>query len=75
MTALQFGVMLFPDSAIPALTSRMKQAEALGFDQLYLPDHIGDPRGLAGDWYDTWTTSAPLEQRWSASPKSESKSL
>jgi alkanesulfonate monooxygenase SsuD/methylene tetrahydromethanopterin reductase-like flavin-dependent oxidoreductase (luciferase family) len=58
MTALQFGVMLFPDSAIPELTSRMKQAEALGFDQLYLPDHIGDPRGLAGDWYDTWTLLA-----------------
>jgi alkanesulfonate monooxygenase SsuD/methylene tetrahydromethanopterin reductase-like flavin-dependent oxidoreductase (luciferase family) len=54
MTALKFGVMIFPDSTISDLISRMRHAEALGFDQLFLPDHAGDLRGLAGPWHDTW---------------------
>ncbi|MDT5152304.1 MAG: hypothetical protein QOI01_4037 [Mycobacterium sp.] len=54
MTALKFGVMIFPDSTISDLISRMRHAEALGFDQLFLPDHTGDLRGLAGPWHDTW---------------------
>lgn len=58
MTALRFGVMIFPDSTISDLTLRMRQAEALGFDQLFLPDHIGDPRNLAGAWHDSWTLLA-----------------
>jgi alkanesulfonate monooxygenase SsuD/methylene tetrahydromethanopterin reductase-like flavin-dependent oxidoreductase (luciferase family) len=58
MTATRFGVLIFPDSTISDLASRMRQAEALGFDQLFLPDHIGDLRGLSGTWHDTWTLLA-----------------
>jgi alkanesulfonate monooxygenase SsuD/methylene tetrahydromethanopterin reductase-like flavin-dependent oxidoreductase (luciferase family) len=58
MTALRFGVLIFPDSTISDLVSRMRHADALGFDQLFLPDHIGDLRGLAGAWHDTWALLA-----------------
>lgn len=50
--------MIFPDSTISDLTSRMQRAEALGFDQLFLPDHIGDPRDLSRPWHDTPTLLA-----------------
>jgi alkanesulfonate monooxygenase SsuD/methylene tetrahydromethanopterin reductase-like flavin-dependent oxidoreductase (luciferase family) len=58
VTALRFGVMIFPDAPISDLTSRMRQAEEWGFDQLVLPDHIGDLRNLSGAWHDSWTLLA-----------------
>jgi alkanesulfonate monooxygenase SsuD/methylene tetrahydromethanopterin reductase-like flavin-dependent oxidoreductase (luciferase family) len=55
---LQFGIMVYPDAPAPVLADRFRQAEALGFDQVVVPDHIGDLRDLAGPWLEGWSVLA-----------------
>ncbi len=54
-TELRFGVLLHQDAPFPTLQERWARVEALGFDQLFVCDHVGDYRDLDGDWFDGWT--------------------
>jgi alkanesulfonate monooxygenase SsuD/methylene tetrahydromethanopterin reductase-like flavin-dependent oxidoreductase (luciferase family) len=60
---MQFGIMVYPDAPPAVLAERYRRAEALGFDQLFLPDHSGDLRNLDGFWLEGWTalTAAALQ--------------
>lgn len=59
----QFGLMIYPDAPFPELRRRIRLTEALGFDQLVVPDHIGDLRDLNSPWYEPMTllTVAAIE--------------
>ena len=48
----KFGVMVYPDAPRETLVERFRQAEALGFDQVFVPDHSGDLRDLNAPWFD-----------------------
>lgn len=52
---MRFGVIMLPDAPVHTLVERIRQVEALGFDQLYFPDHIADLRELSGVWLDGWS--------------------
>lgn len=52
---MQFGLMVYPDAPPSVLADRYRRTEALGFDQLVLPDHSGDLRNLDGYWLEGWT--------------------
>lgn len=54
----RFGVMVYPDRPFPALIEQVQRIEALGFDQVFVPDHIGDLRDLRGPWFDPYTVLA-----------------
>jgi alkanesulfonate monooxygenase SsuD/methylene tetrahydromethanopterin reductase-like flavin-dependent oxidoreductase (luciferase family) len=60
---MRFGIMVFPDAPPAVLAERYRRSEALGFDQLFLPDHSGDLRNLDGYWLEGWTalTAAALQ--------------
>jgi alkanesulfonate monooxygenase SsuD/methylene tetrahydromethanopterin reductase-like flavin-dependent oxidoreductase (luciferase family) len=49
----KFGVMVYPDAPRETLFERFRQAEALGFDQVFVPDHSGDLRDLSSLWFDS----------------------
>jgi alkanesulfonate monooxygenase SsuD/methylene tetrahydromethanopterin reductase-like flavin-dependent oxidoreductase (luciferase family) len=51
----RFGIMVYPDAPPTILAERFRRAEALGFDQLVIPDHIGDLRNLDGQWLEGWS--------------------
>ncbi|RZQ60252.1 LLM class flavin-dependent oxidoreductase [Amycolatopsis suaedae] len=54
----RFGVIVMPDAPATQLTARFRRIEELGFDQLYLADHIGDFRDLSGPFLDGWSLLA-----------------
>lgn len=56
--SVRFGVMIMPDQPMATLRERFRQVEALGFDQMYVPDHMGDFRDLAGTWFEGGTLLA-----------------
>ncbi|MBB5789390.1 LLM class flavin-dependent oxidoreductase [Jiangella mangrovi] len=54
----RFGVLVLPDAGAPTLLGRFRRAEELGFDQLFLPDHIGNIFATEPPWLDGWTMTA-----------------
>jgi alkanesulfonate monooxygenase SsuD/methylene tetrahydromethanopterin reductase-like flavin-dependent oxidoreductase (luciferase family) len=50
----KFGVMIMLDAPVATMLERMRTVEALGFDQVFVPDHMGDFRDLGGPWFDGW---------------------
>lgn len=59
-SALRFGIEVPQDAPFPVLQERWRQAEDVGFDDLYVADHLGDPRNLDGYWLDGWATLAAM---------------
>ena len=57
--ALRFGVYILQDAPLPLLRERWREAEALGFDQIWLADHTRDFR-RDGSWFDAWATLAVM---------------
>lgn len=54
-TAVRFGVYVLQDAPLSVLRTRWREAEAAGFDQIWVADHTRDFRG-DGPWYDGWAT-------------------
>jgi alkanesulfonate monooxygenase SsuD/methylene tetrahydromethanopterin reductase-like flavin-dependent oxidoreductase (luciferase family) len=54
----RFGIMVMLDAAVETMLEQARQAEALGFDQVFFPDHMGDFRNMAGPWFDGWSMIA-----------------
>ncbi|PSK98621.1 luciferase-like monooxygenase [Haloactinopolyspora alba] len=57
-TEPRFGVMVLPDADASTLIDRFRQVEELGFDQLYLPDHVGNIFADDPPWLDGWTLAS-----------------
>lgn len=55
-----FGIMLGPFPPWEEIVGWAKLVESLGFDKLWLPDHIVNPRGKDMGWMDCWTTLTAL---------------
>lgn len=58
---LTFGVYVLQDEPFPVLRERWRDAEALGFDQIWVADHTQDFRG-SGVWFDAWVVLAAMAQ-------------
>jgi alkanesulfonate monooxygenase SsuD/methylene tetrahydromethanopterin reductase-like flavin-dependent oxidoreductase (luciferase family) len=54
----RFGIIVMPDATTEELSRRFRGIEELGFDQLYLADHIGDFRDVSGPFLDGWSLLA-----------------
>jgi alkanesulfonate monooxygenase SsuD/methylene tetrahydromethanopterin reductase-like flavin-dependent oxidoreductase (luciferase family) len=54
----RFGIMVMLDAPVATMLEQARQAEALGFDQVFFPDHMGDFRNTAGPWFDGWSMIA-----------------
>jgi alkanesulfonate monooxygenase SsuD/methylene tetrahydromethanopterin reductase-like flavin-dependent oxidoreductase (luciferase family) len=57
---LRFELLETPDSPYPEMAARWRRAEQLGFDRVWVADHTGDYRNLAGPWFDGWITLAAM---------------
>jgi hypothetical protein len=56
---LRFGVYILQDAPLSELRQRWREAEALGFDHIWLADHTRDFR-REGRWFDAWATLAVM---------------
>lgn len=56
---LRFGVYILQDAPLDVLRERWRQAEQLGFDQIWLADHTRDFR-RDGPWFDAIATLAVM---------------
>lgn len=57
---LRFGVYVLQDAPLPVLRGRWREAEELGFDDIWLADHARDFRRPSGHWFDAWATLAVM---------------
>ncbi|MFF0771374.1 LLM class flavin-dependent oxidoreductase [Nonomuraea wenchangensis] len=57
---LAFGVLLVPKVSWPVLRENAEQAERLGFDSVWIDDHLANPARPGQDWLEAWTTLAAL---------------
>lgn len=57
---LRFGVYVLQDAPLPVLRGRWREAEELGFDDIWLADHARDLRRPSGHWFDAWATLAVM---------------
>lgn len=57
---LRFGVYVLQDAPLPVLRDRWREAEELGFDDIWLADHTRDFRDPSGHWFDAWATLAVM---------------
>ena len=57
---LRFGVYVLQDAPLPVLRGRWREAEELGFGDIWLPDHARDWRRPSGHWFDAWATLAVM---------------
>src|SRR5918995_380276 len=66
--AVRFGIEVPQDAPFATLIERWQQAEELGFDHLWVADHLADTRtdpsggyrNLGGTWFDGWTVLAVM---------------
>jgi alkanesulfonate monooxygenase SsuD/methylene tetrahydromethanopterin reductase-like flavin-dependent oxidoreductase (luciferase family) len=54
----RFRVMVMQDVPASEVLARFRRIEELGFDQVYIADHIGDFRALDGPFLDGWSLLA-----------------
>lgn len=57
---LEFGIALAPVYPWEALVRQARLVEALGFSQLWLPDHFVNPSNAEVNWFEGWTLLAAL---------------
>ena len=65
---MRFGIEVPQDAPFATLIERWQQAEELGFDHLWVADHLADTRtdhsggyrNLGGTWFDGWTVLAVM---------------
>jgi alkanesulfonate monooxygenase SsuD/methylene tetrahydromethanopterin reductase-like flavin-dependent oxidoreductase (luciferase family) len=57
---VKLGVLLLPSLSWPQLLEHARQAEAAGFDAVWIDDHLVDPRDATAPWLEVWTTLAAL---------------
>lgn len=57
---LRFGVITLQHIPYAVLLDRWQQAEALGFDSAWMPDHFTSPFNPQEPWFEAWTTLAAL---------------
>jgi alkanesulfonate monooxygenase SsuD/methylene tetrahydromethanopterin reductase-like flavin-dependent oxidoreductase (luciferase family) len=60
---LRFGISTLQQVPWPTLVERWQQAETLGFDSAWMPDHLVHPRQPGGPWLEAWTLLAGLAAR------------
>ncbi|MCA9859152.1 MAG: LLM class flavin-dependent oxidoreductase [Thermomicrobiales bacterium] len=60
--AIRFHVLIIPTVEWPVLLQRVQRLEALGVEQIALPDHLVDWTNPPAYWYDAWTALAALAQ-------------
>jgi alkanesulfonate monooxygenase SsuD/methylene tetrahydromethanopterin reductase-like flavin-dependent oxidoreductase (luciferase family) len=58
--SLRFGISTLQQVPWPTLVQRWREAEALGFDSAWVPDHLIHPRQPAQPWLEAWTLLAAL---------------
>lgn len=61
----RFGIIVMQDASAAELVARFRLIEELGFDQLYVADHIGDFRDESGPFLDGWSLLAAAAVRTS----------
>lgn len=59
---LSFGVYVLQDAPLPELRERWLEAEALGFEQIWVADHTQDFRTPSGVWFDAWVVLASMAE-------------
>ena len=57
---LTFGIQTMPDTPWPDLRDTWSRYEDLGWDSLWLPDHLMPPGGQPGPFFEGWTALAAL---------------
>jgi alkanesulfonate monooxygenase SsuD/methylene tetrahydromethanopterin reductase-like flavin-dependent oxidoreductase (luciferase family) len=57
---LRFGILTIQDQPWPILAGQWKTLERLGFDSLWIADHLVDPFRPDSDWLDGWSLLAAL---------------
>jgi alkanesulfonate monooxygenase SsuD/methylene tetrahydromethanopterin reductase-like flavin-dependent oxidoreductase (luciferase family) len=63
---LRFGALLIPAAPWPVLAERCRRAEELGFDSVWLDDHIVHPATPDAPWHESWTALAGLAAQTSS---------
>jgi alkanesulfonate monooxygenase SsuD/methylene tetrahydromethanopterin reductase-like flavin-dependent oxidoreductase (luciferase family) len=58
--ALRFGILTIQDQPWMIMTEQWKHIEVLGFDSIWIADHLVDPFRPKVDWFDGWTLLAAL---------------
>jgi alkanesulfonate monooxygenase SsuD/methylene tetrahydromethanopterin reductase-like flavin-dependent oxidoreductase (luciferase family) len=58
--ALRFGILSIQDQPWTKMKEQWKRIEALGFDSIWIADHLVDPFSPEVDWFDGWTLLAAL---------------
>lgn len=62
LSPVRFGLLVLQDAPFDVLVQRWRQAEELGFDQLWVADHSHDYRRMGGHWFDSWTVLAAMAE-------------
>jgi len=57
---LRFGVYVLQDAPLDVLRRRWREAEELGFDQIWVADHTRDWRSPEGVWFDAFAVLAAM---------------
>src|SRR5690606_6872812 len=57
---MRFGALLLPTGSWPDLVQRAREAEAIGFDFVWLDDHAAHPARPRAPWSEVWTALAGL---------------
>jgi alkanesulfonate monooxygenase SsuD/methylene tetrahydromethanopterin reductase-like flavin-dependent oxidoreductase (luciferase family) len=57
---LRFGVYVLQDAPLDVLRRRWREAEELGFDQIWVADHTRDWRSPEGIWFDAFSLLAAM---------------
>jgi alkanesulfonate monooxygenase SsuD/methylene tetrahydromethanopterin reductase-like flavin-dependent oxidoreductase (luciferase family) len=60
MMSLRFGILTIQDQPWPVLLGQWKLIERLGFDSVWIADHLVDPFDPQSDWLDGWSLLAAL---------------
>jgi alkanesulfonate monooxygenase SsuD/methylene tetrahydromethanopterin reductase-like flavin-dependent oxidoreductase (luciferase family) len=57
---LRFGIITIQDQPWPTMVEQWKRIEMLGFDSIWVSDHLVDPFRRQVDWFDGWALLAAL---------------
>lgn len=57
---IRFGVFVLQNAGVPALVERVRAAEELGFDQVWVGDHFVNPYAPEQPWFDGWVLLGAL---------------
>jgi alkanesulfonate monooxygenase SsuD/methylene tetrahydromethanopterin reductase-like flavin-dependent oxidoreductase (luciferase family) len=57
---IRFGIMVLQNLPYAEMVAHCQLVEALGFDAVWIGDHLVDPYVPAGYWFEAWTLLAAL---------------